>query len=173
MHRSLRCRYTLLTGGAQAKAALSAEIKVYKAELHSNRVAELSKLNSKPKYGDPLANPSPEVGFTFWPAHKVQLPVMYFLATVLLTAKLASARAERKNSVAGLINTPLRRHMAPAMFEMLVLEHEFTTLILKTAMDSENQARYMDVSVYEAELENDSDIELASEADDDSSSDEV
>ena len=102
MHRSLRCRYTLLTGGAQAKAALSAAL-----------------------------------------------------------------------SVAGLINTPLRRHMAPAMFEMLVLEHEFTTLILKTAMDSENQARYMDVSVYEAELENDSDIELASEADDASSSDEV
>ena len=87
---------------------------------------------------------------------------MFFLATMLLPAKLAAARSERHNSVAGRVNTPLRRHMKPAMLEMLVLEHEFTNLVLKVVMDATNQGHYMDVSVYEAELEeNESDIEIS------------
>ena len=54
------------------------------------------------------------------------------------------------------------------MLEMLVLEHEFANVVLKVVMDAANQGRYMDVYVYEAELEeNESDIEIASGPDDD------
>ena len=60
--------------------------------------------------------------------------------------------------------------MKPAMLEMLVLEHEFTNMALKVVIDAANQGRYMDVSVYEAELEeNESDIEIASDPDDEES----
>ena len=76
-------------------------------------------------YGDPLAATVNQARYSFWTDHQAEMPLLFFLATVVLGAQATSMEVERMHSLAGRITSRFRACMSPAKTEQLTLANMF------------------------------------------------
>ena len=73
------------------------------------------------KFGEPLADDFVRARYEWWPAHKSQLPLLYFCASVILGGMTATTENERFHSVIGYVMNKLRSRLTADSLERLAL----------------------------------------------------